>query len=332
MARALRSAEAGAEWCVAAPRTAVLVVRDGEVRFEIVGRAGPEGAWEQALRNAGAGDTLVSPLPPPASQFDQVRAVGPGALVLGSAMPGGLEGLEGVEVRAGILEASCAELNPAVLCGRPWVRLKLAMSLDGRTALSNGASQWITGSDARADVQRLRARSGALVTGVGTVLADDPRLNVRTGDAGIDTVRRWRVVLDSAFRTPASAVLLQEPSLACGPVEIWGTAEAPAQRGECLEVPADPEGRVAIEHVVRELGRRGVQEILFECGAALAGTLLESGLLDELVVYIAPKLLGHRGRGLVELPEYTAVDQAPGMRLVQSRQIGEDVRLILRNV
>ena len=328
MARALRLAESCAEQCVDAPRTAVLVVQGGEIRFEAGGADGPESAWQKALDHAGSGTTFVSPLAPPEGVREAVRARAPDGLVLGS---GNSDGLGGVPIRGDVLRESCRALNPAHARGRPWVRLKLAMSLDGRTALANGISKWITGDEARADVQRLRARSGALVTGIGTVLADDPRLNVRTGNEAVDSVPRTRVILDSAFRTPSSALLLQAGSLAFGPVEICGTAEAPRECEACLEVPSDAEGRVALDHVVEDLGARGVQEVLFECGAALAGSLLESGLLDELVVYIAPKFLGHRGRGLIELPKYTDIGQAPGMRLVESRRLGEDIRLILRN-
>ena len=324
MARALRLAEACLQQCVMAPRTAVLVVRDGEVASEHLGVPNPEQAWANALAGGVEGATLVSPVAPPLGVQDQLMASAPARLVLGQ----GWRGVGRLELATEVLQQSCARLNPAAGLGRPLVRMKLAMSVDGRTALAHGISKWITGEAARADVQNWRARSAALVTGVGTVLADDPRLTVRTGSAEVDGVRRQRIVLDSGFRTPATATLLQD---AQGTVEIWGLESPPAGRPECRAVSPDADGRVSLAAVVSDLGDRGCQEILFECGAELAGAVLKSGLLDELVVYIAPKFLGHRGRALVILPDYAEVASELEMVLADSRKVGEDIRLIFRS-
>lgn len=258
----------------------------------------------------------------------------------------------GVSVDSGLLAAEAAELNPGFLkrmrCGRPWVRLKLAMSLDGRTALANGASQWITGPAAREDVHHWRARSSAIMTGIGTVLADDPRLDVRLPDRATDRpgLQPLRVVLDAHLRMPPSARMLT----IAGNVLIMTTAsgseaEFAARRAQLIakgaaieEVVASANGesaggiRLSLTDVLDRLGRREVNELWVESGPRLAGALLHQAVVDELIVYVAPKLLGPQARPLIEMDELRNMQDAPNFTVVESCQIGHDIRLRLRPV
>ncbi len=260
----------------------------------------------------------------------------------------------GVAVASGLMAAEAAEINPGFLkrmrSGRPWVRVKLAMSLDGRTALANGASQWITGPAARDDVQHWRARSSAILTGIGTVLADDPRLDVRLPDppSGRPPLQPLRIVLDGRLRTPPDARLLttggavlimtaanhgeQESELAARRARL-------VERGAAIEeVPAsEPDAAtgestrcLSLPDVLDRLGRREINELWVESGATLAGALLQQALVDELIVYIAPKLLGPQARPLVAMGELRNLQDAPNFRLVETCQIGEDMRLRVR--
>jgi diaminohydroxyphosphoribosylaminopyrimidine deaminase/5-amino-6-(5-phosphoribosylamino)uracil reductase len=246
----------------------------------------------------------------------------------------------GVAVEAGLLESEALELNCGFVKrmqqGRPWVRLKLAMSLDGRTALASGESRWISGEAARADVQHWRARSSAILTGIGTVLADDPRLDVRVpAAAGHGTRQPLRVVLDRHLRTPPQARLLS----AGGEVLILTTlaalqdarAGAPLSgRGARIEsVPAEGE-RLALGAVLERLGELEVNELLVEAGPTLSGELVRQSLVDELLLYVAPKLLGDKARPLLELPALTALSKARAFTLLDTQPFGDDLRLRLR--
>jgi diaminohydroxyphosphoribosylaminopyrimidine deaminase/5-amino-6-(5-phosphoribosylamino)uracil reductase len=299
----------------------------------------------------------------------------------------------GITVEAGLLQAEATELNIGFMKrmreGLPWVRVKLAMSLDGRTALANGASQWITSEAARADVQRWRARCSAVMTGVGTMLADDPQLNVRV--AGFKGRQPLRVVLDAQLRSslgakmfvglgataaardggpdgaaanggtglasgvrPGSAsgvgssatgIAPDVPGSMPGGVLIFaavdgGTSAAPAtfqtRRAALLalgvrieEVAAD-DGFLDLFAVLKKLGELDVNEVLVEAGPTLAGQLLTKSLVDELLLYIAPKLLGPQGRPLVKLPELQSLQEALGFALFDAKQLGDDLRLRLR--
>lgn len=381
MARALELAERGLETAQPNPRVGC-VVAQGE---RIVGegwheRAGEPHAEVNALRAAGpeaSGATAYVTLEPCshhgrtppcvdaliaarvarvifALEDPNPRVSGAGAQALRNA---------GVMVSSGLMTAEAAELNPGFLkrmrCGRPWVRVKLAMSLDGRTALANGESRWITGQAARDDVQHWRARSSAILTGIGTVLADDPRLDVRLPElpSGPPRPQPLRVVLDARLQTPSGArmlttggaVLIMTTSSPGG--DEVGRAARRAQlleRGAAVEeVPAAPpvlaaaaaadsaEGagpaRLDLAAVLDRLGRREVNELWVEAGARLAGALLRQSLVDELVVYVAPKLLGPQARPLVEIPALGRLDEAPNLDVVETRQIGADVRLRLRS-
>ncbi len=263
-----------------------------------------------------------------------VYAIGdPNPLVKG----GGAQRLReaGVAVQSGLLAAEAAELNAGFIkrmrCGIPLVRLKLAMSLDGRTALSDGRSRWITGEAARADVQQWRARSGAILTGINTVLADDPLLSVRP--AGASVRQPLRVILDSELRTPPQARVFD----ATGAQGVWiFTASTDAKRmaalsarGARIERCASA-GKVDIAQVLAMLGKAGINEVLVEAGATLAGALVEQRCVDELLLYVAPLVLGERARGLLQLPEPPTLEQARRFEVFETVAVGADQRIRLR--
>ncbi len=247
----------------------------------------------------------------------------------------------GISVEAGLLAQEAAELNAGFVKrmrhGRPLVRVKLAMSLDGRTALASGESRWITGDVARADVQHWRARSSAVLTGVGTVLADDPRLDVRLPDEIPGRARRQplRIVLDTRLRTPPASRLLQvgggEVLILTGVTSADDPrAAALAGRGARLESLPMAGGRLALPAVLDRLGELELNEVLVEAGATLAGELLRQGLIDELLLYVGPRLLGPEARSLVTLPDPGALEHAPSFAFFETQQLGEDLRLRLR--
>lgn len=250
----------------------------------------------------------------------------------------------GIEVQSGLLAVQAEELNAGFLMrmrhGRPWVRIKLAQSMDGHIALSDGSSQWISGPEARADVQHWRARSDAILTGVGTVLADDPSLNVRISEraggenAGGGNARQpMRVIADSHWRTPADARLL---SIA-GKVLIAGLdqqdiPEALAKTGaEFVALPSS-DGRVDLEQLLQELGRRGINEVQVEAGATLCGALIQQELVDEVLIYQAPVLLGGGAVSPFATPRLDNMDDRVHLKWIDSRRIGNDQRLRLKPV
>jgi diaminohydroxyphosphoribosylaminopyrimidine deaminase/5-amino-6-(5-phosphoribosylamino)uracil reductase len=217
---------------------------------------------------------------------------------------------------------------------RPWVRMKMAGSLDGRTALNNGQSKWITGAAARADGHAWRARAGAVLTGIGTVLADDPRLDVRS----VQTHKQpLRVVLDSHWRTPVASQLLHPP----GDVLIYGlddgqsaqaqASSALAQAGAAVAaIASDASGlHLDLGAVLQDLAKRGVNELHVEAGAQLNAALIAGDWVDEYLIYVAPKLIGP-GRGLAALPELTELSQASTLRFHDVQVVGEDLRILAR--
>lgn len=216
-----------------------------------------------------------------------------------------------------------------ILRKRPWVRLKVAASLDGLTALPDGRSQWITGDEARADGHVLRARSGAVLTGIGTALADDPQLTAR----GVDAPRQpLRVLLDSRLRLPDGARLLAVPQELRVYAADAATPRAQALRGRGVAVVAAPgaRGRLDLPAVLADLATAAqVNELHVEAGAELNGAFIAAGLVDEYLVYLAPKLLG-QGRGMWQLPAPAGLDQALTLRWAEVRQAGADLRLLLR--
>ncbi|KAF1019682.1 MAG: Riboflavin biosynthesis protein RibD [Paracidovorax wautersii] len=243
----------------------------------------------------------------------------------------------GVAVEVGAGEQQARELNLGFLQrmthGLPWVRMKVAASLDGRTALPDGTSQWITGEAARADGHRWRARACAILTGVGTVLADDPRLDVRLPEGEDAPTRRpRRVIVDSSLRTPPSARLLTVP----GPVLIYTTVDdavrhAPllARGADIAVLPAHGDGRVDLQAVLHDLGQRATNEVHVEAGRTLNGALLRQGLVDDGLVYLAPKLLGN-GLEMAALGTLGALADAPAFDFVDVMTVGADLRLIAR--
>ncbi|MCL1036223.1 bifunctional diaminohydroxyphosphoribosylaminopyrimidine deaminase/5-amino-6-(5-phosphoribosylamino)uracil reductase RibD [Shewanella submarina] len=252
----------------------------------------------------------------------------------------------GIEVQTGLLEVDARALNPGFLTrmetGLPFVTVKVAASLDGKTALSNGVSKWITGPQARADVQRLRARHPALVTGIETILADNPTLNVRFDELGSvvaetgvldesNVQQPLRVVLDSSARLTAeqasnlfgfASPILLVSTLAYSDAQLAAFPE----HVETL-VLAAKDGRVDLAALLAELGKR-VNAVLVEAGATLAGAFVAADLVDELVLYQAPKLLGSHGRNMLVLPDWQTMDSIPAMTLCDERKIGSDRRYI----
>jgi diaminohydroxyphosphoribosylaminopyrimidine deaminase/5-amino-6-(5-phosphoribosylamino)uracil reductase len=230
------------------------------------------------------------------------------------------------------MAAEAAELNAGFVSrvsrGRPWVRLKLAASLDGKTALRNGDSQWITGAAARLDGHRWRARACAILSGIGTVRDDDPRLNVR----GVPTRRQpLKVVVDSRFELPPDArVLADGQLLVAGAIAENGRAAALRRRGAELLTLPDGAGRVDLAALMAELARRGINELHVEGGSRLNGALLRAGLVDEILLYLAPCLIGDAARGMFELPELASLDGQRRLSIRELRRIGEDLRVLAR--
>ena len=350
MALALRLAEQGLYSTSPNPRVGCVLVKDGRV----IGsgwhqRAGEPHAEVYALREAGASardaTTYVTLEPcshhgrtPPCA--DGLIAAGVSRVVVAMQDPNplvagkGIAKLQaaGIAVECGLMEAQARELNIGFVSrmtqGMPYVRSKVGMSLDGRTALKNGVSQWITGSEARRDVQHWRARSCAVLTGIDTVLADDAQLNVRD----VATMRQpWRVVLDSHLRMPLSAKMLKE-----GGVLIY-TVTADADKIAQLEalgvtvcVQDAVSGQVDLVAMLKDLAQRGINEVLVEAGSVLNGALLQAGLIDELLFHIAPQLLGDMARGMAGLGELTGLEQRIELQWQDVRQVGSDLRVLAK--
>ena len=237
----------------------------------------------------------------------------------------------GIEVETGLLEPQARTLIRGFVSrverGRPWVRCKLAATLDGRTATAAGESRWITGEAARADVHRLRAQAGAVLTGIGTLLADDPGLDARVVDAEC-LAPPLRVIADSHLRTPPAARVFSTP----GRILVATAGDADSSRplldagADVVSLP-DATGRVALRALMTALAERGVNEVHTECGPTLAGALLESGLVDEVVVYLAPALLGDAAQGMFTLPAVAAMRDRTRLEIAGVTQIGTDLRI-----
>lgn len=350
MARALQLAKRGLWTTSPNPRVGCVLVREGE----IVGegwheRAGEPHAEVHALRAAGElarGATAYVTLEPCShhgrTQPCAEALIGAGVSRVVAAMRdpnplvagNGLAMLQaaGIETACGLLENEARELNIGFVArmtrGRPWLRLKAAASLDGKTALNNGVSQWITGLEARRDGHRWRARACAILTGIGTVRDDDPQLSVRE----VDTPRQpLRVVVDSKLEIPLTAQILRGgPVLVAAAVDDEKRANSLRATGAEVVVLPNPHGKVELSGLLEELGRRGINEVHVEAGFKLNGSLLREGLVDELLLYLAPCLIGHDASGLFNLPELASLDGKHRLQVRDLRQIGEDIRLIAR--
>jgi diaminohydroxyphosphoribosylaminopyrimidine deaminase / 5-amino-6-(5-phosphoribosylamino)uracil reductase len=349
MARALRLAERGLNTATPNPRVGCVLVRDGAVVGEgWHEKAGEPHAEANALRQAGEaarGATAYVNLEP-CSHFgrtppcaDALVAAGVARVVAAMEDPNprvageGMAKLKaaGIDIAVGLMSVQAMELNIGFVSrmtrGRPWLRLKVAASLDGKTALNNGKSQWITGPEARRDAHAWRARSCAILTGIGTVRDDDPSLTVRDVPC---TRQPLRVVVDSRLDIPPSAKVLKGGAL------IITAAGDPAKAGELrqrgVDVVALPNGaaKVDLAGALDELARRGINEVLVESGARLNGALLAAGLVDELLIYQAPMLIGDKARGMFDLPELVDLSGARRLNIVERKQVGADTLLRAR--
>ncbi|MFM9913452.1 MAG: bifunctional diaminohydroxyphosphoribosylaminopyrimidine deaminase/5-amino-6-(5-phosphoribosylamino)uracil reductase RibD [Methylophilaceae bacterium] len=347
MAQALRLAERGLYTTTPNPRVGCVIVKNDVVVGEgWHARAGEAHAEVHALQQAGEkarGATVYVTLEPCSHHgrtppcVDALVAAGVARVVFAMNDPNpkvsGLSALEArdIKVETGLMAAQARELNIGFVSrmerGRPWLRCKMAASLDGGTALSNGVSQWITSEPARLDVQRWRARSCAILTGVGTVLADDPQMNVREFEIGRQPLK---VIVDSHLRTPPSAKILQGGALiACAKLDETHAAALRAQGTELLVLP-NSQGKVDLEALLRELAARGINELHVEGGSQLNGVLLELGLIDELLLYMAPVLLGGETRGMFDAPVFTQMAQGRALNIQELTHIGRDIRIRAR--
>lgn len=349
MARALRLARKGLFTTTPNPRVGCVVVRDGAVVGEgWHARAGEAHAEAHALTAAGErarGATAYVTLEPCSHHgrtppcADALIAAGVARVVAAMRDPNpqvggnGLEKLRaaGIAFENGLMEAEARELNIGFVSrmerGRPWVRLKLAASLDGKTALNNGRSQWITGPEARRDGHAWRARACAILTGAGTVRDDDPRLTVRD----VETSRQpLRVVVDSHFETPPTARILEggHTLVAAASEDAARIAALRAAGAEVVVLP-NPHGKVDLPRLLRQLAERGVNELHVEAGHKLNGSLLREGLVDELLLYFAPTILGS-GREMFPLPELTDLAGRRDLKIVDLRRVGGDIRILAR--
>ncbi|NYS30088.1 bifunctional diaminohydroxyphosphoribosylaminopyrimidine deaminase/5-amino-6-(5-phosphoribosylamino)uracil reductase RibD [Pantoea sp. WMus005] len=358
MARALELARRGRFTTMPNPNVGCVIVRDGDVVGEgWHQRAGEPHAEVHALRMAGEkarGATAYVTLEPCSHHgrtppcCDALIAAGVTRVVAAMQDPNpqvagrGLHRLHqaGIDVSHGLMMPEAEALNRGFLkrmrTGFPWIQLKLGASLDGRTAMASGESQWITSPAARRDVQRLRAQSAAILSSSATVLADDPSLTVRWSELNAETrslldeqqLRQpVRVIIDSQNRVTPQHRLISQPG------ETWLMRHQPDQQIWPAEVTqiAVPlrEQQLDLVAMMMLLGRRQINSVWVEAGASLAGALLQAGLVDELIVYLAPKLLGHEGRGLCQLPGLSQLADAPAFQFSDVRQVGDDLRLTL---
>ncbi len=349
MARALQLARKGLFTTTPNPRVGCVIVSDGR----IVGegwheRAGEAHAEIHALNAAGKaarGATAYVTLEPCSHHgrtppcADALIEAGVARVVAAMRDPdprvggNGLEMLRaaGIACEDGLMEAEARELNIGFVSrmtrGRPWVRLKVAASLDGKTALNNGRSQWITGPEARRDGHAWRARACAILTGAGTVRDDDPRLTVRD----VETTRQpLRVVVDSHLETPPAARILEggHALVATASEDAAKTAALCAAGAEVVVLP-NPQGKVDLPGLLQALAERGVNELHVEAGHKLNGSLLREGWVDELLIYFAPTLLGS-GREMFPLPELTDLAGRRDLKIVDLRRVGSDIRILAR--
>ena len=352
MAEALRLAEKGLFTATPNPRVGCVIVRDGQA----VGagwheKAGGPHAEVLALRAAGArtrGATAYVTLEPCSHHgrtppcVDALIEAGIARVVAAMQDPNpsvagsGYARLRaaGIEVESGLMQNEAHALNIGFVArmsrGRPWVRMKIAASLDGRTALANGQSQWITGPEARRDGHAWRARACAVLTGIGTVRDDDPQLNVRE----VETTRQpLKVVVDSRLQLPLSAKLLASGKvLVAAAVEDKAAIAALQDKGAEVLLLPNARGKVELAELMRELARRELNEVHVEAGHKLNGSLLAAGMVDELLIYLAPSILGDSASGMFSLPELTDLAQKRLVQFTDVQTMGSDLRILARVV
>lgn len=361
MARALQLAEHGLYTTTPNPRVGCVLVKDGVVIgagwhekagkphaeinalssvATIVGAGGTAQAGSAANMGTAQGATAYVTLEPCSHHgrtppcADALIAAGITRVVVAMQDPNPLvagQGIErlraaGIAVDCGLLENEARELNIGFVSrmtrGRPWLRMKVAMSLDGKTALANGQSQWITGPDARRHAHGWRARSCAMLTGIGTVRDDNPRLNVRD----IDTPRQpLRVVVDSRLEiSPEAAILAGGNCLIACAVSNPEKEAALRRQGADIVILPNPHGKVDLPALMKELGKSGINEVMAEAGLKLNGSLLREACVDELLIYQAPVLLGDAARGMADFGELTELTAAKRLRIVESRPVSAD--------
>ncbi len=350
MAHALRLAERGLYTTTPNPRVGCVLVRDnvviGEGWHERAGEAHAEVVALRAAGEAARGSTAYVSLEPCSHHgrtppcADALIAAGVRRVIAAIADPNprvagsGLEKLRaaGIDVECGVLETEAHDLNIGFVHrmrrGRPWVRLKVASTLDGKTALLNGVSQWITGPEARRDGHAWRARACVLATGIGTVRDDDPQLTVRD----VATPRQPpRLVIDSRMEISLQAKILGDGSalLVAAQDNPDKRSQLEARGVEVLLLP-DASGKVDLDALMVELGRREINELHVEAGFKLNGSLLRAGLVDELVLYMAPSLVGDRARGMFDLPALDTLAQRRELDLYDLCRVGRDLRIIAR--
>jgi diaminohydroxyphosphoribosylaminopyrimidine deaminase/5-amino-6-(5-phosphoribosylamino)uracil reductase len=350
MARALRLARRGLTTATPNPRVGcVIVAKDkvaGEGWHERAGAPHAEIVALQAAKEQAAGATAYVTLEPcchygrTAPCVDALIAAGVARVVVAMQDPNpkvagaGLARLKEaqIKVECGLLETEARELNPGFISrmtrGRPWVTMKIASSLDGKTALATGQSRWLTSEHSRRDAHRQRARSCAILTGIGTVVQDDPEMTVRHVAS---TRRPVRVVVDSKLQIPAQSKILEGGgALVASALNYPGVIRRLQNTGAQVMVLPGSAGKVDLPALMQELARREINEVLVEAGSGLNGALLKAGLVDELLLYMSPHVLGEAGRGMFDLPEISDLERKGEFRIVDVRKVGPDLRVVAR--
>ncbi len=354
MQHAIRLAKKGRCSTEPNPRVGCVIVKDGQVVGEgwhkRAGEAHAEiNALEQAGSNASGATVFVTLEPcshtgktPPCAEALIQAGVGkviaamqdPNPLVAGK----GLKKLQdaGIEVESGLLETQARELNPGFIkrmeSGRPFVRVKLAMSLDGRTAMASGESKWISSDASRDDVQRLRAESSAVLTGIGTVLADNPSMNVRlSAEAlGVDEIKQpKRIVLDSQLRMPAAAKIINSEGDSGGECVVYTTVNVDNKNDYpyIIENIVTLDGRIDLQMLMQNLAKDEIYLLHVEAGSVLCGALLKNDLVDEIIIYMAPHIMGDSAKGLFHLPGLEKMKDRISLHIKDVRSVGKNIRI-----